>query len=51
MARDSHTIAVRIDVEHYQLLLDALESSDHKRMSDLLRAIIGDWCQGWVNGE
>lgn len=51
MKEETRTIAVRLPIYDYKVLADALESSDHKRMSDLLRAVIHDWCEGWVNGE
>ena len=51
MKEETRTVAVRLPLPVYQTLADAFESSDHKRMSDLLRAIVHDWCEGWVNGE
>ena len=43
------TVAVRVPCADYVHLVDALEASDHKRMSDLLRAVIHSWATEWAN--
>lgn len=44
---ENRTVAVRLPVEDYRALKRAYEDSDHKLMSDLLRAIVHDWVAPW----
>lgn len=44
---ENRTVAVRLPVEDYRALKKAHEASDHKLMSDLLRAIVHDWVTPW----
>lgn len=44
---DNYTVAVRLPVEDYRALKRALNESDYKRMSDLLRAVVHVWVEPW----
>lgn len=48
---ETRTIAVRLPVDDYRALKRAYEDSDHKLMSDLLRAIVHDWVGPWRNDD
>lgn len=48
---DNHTVAVRLPIEDYRALKRAYEDSDHRLMSDLLRAIVHDWVKTWRDDD
>jgi hypothetical protein len=49
MAEQNRTVAFRLEPAAYNTLSDMLENSDYKRMSDLLRAIVTEACQDYIN--